>query len=177
MKIFSEEFVDSKIKPRPNTITNVFLYIPSIENSGSSTMATKQIQAGIKQMIKREEIINTILEIFWSRFEMTLLFSEDVAVLLHALFLWNLMTKVTVQIRTMAKDVKGIKTLLMANETFSTLSRSSVYTKLRMDRFLLEEYAMDSLLTQYTGVALPIRTMKTQKIMIQTLLGVTMVLT
>lgn len=64
MKIFTAEFVDSKMKPKPWNTIMVFFSLPLTDNSGITDMAMKLIHTGMKHAIKRLEIITTILVTF-----------------------------------------------------------------------------------------------------------------
>lgn len=67
--MFAEEFIDSKAKQKPLSITIISLYFPSAESSGSNDIARQMMLTGTKQAMNNVEIITTILATFMFLFE------------------------------------------------------------------------------------------------------------
>lgn len=169
--------MDSSTKPRPPTTISVFLYVPSIESSGSITMATKRALMGTKQAMKSADITTTILATLWFLLVMLSAWVAVVDFTRHADRFRIVTTSVTVQTETTMKALKGINTLLMAKEARSTFSRSLVRTRPRRVLFLPGKNFKPSLLTTYRGATLDSRMTKTITMRTDTLEDVTMFFT
>lgn len=98
----------------------ILWYLPLIQNSGSTVMAMKMTQMGVKQTINMAEIMTTILEALWSRPEELSEFHGVVDFLRQAALLFNYTTSRAVATMTTMKALKGMKMLLTANRTLST---------------------------------------------------------
>lgn len=129
--------MDSSKNPVPPMIVSTFQYLPPTENPGSNDIAINETLMGIKLAINMVEIITTIFATFRLRSETVSDCELFADVFRHFDFSRKLTTKVIVETVTAMKALNGTKTLLIMNETVSTVSLFCKYTSPHSVLFLL----------------------------------------
>lgn len=169
--MFADEFIDSSKNPMLPIIVPAKPYLPPIPISGSKATASINMVIGMKQTMKRVDIITTILVTFRLRLDNSGC-KETEDDLSHSLLLRRLTTMIIVQIVTTAKAANCREKLLIMKEIFSTFSLSGLDTRPTSVLFLAGYNLLSSLLTMNTPDELNVRIKKTLTITRNIFLGV-----
>lgn len=119
--------MDSSKIPKPPNIVPITIYFPPTMRCGSNTKANMKTVTGMKLVMKRVEIMTTILDTFTLRRDNSA--DKETDDFNQPDLLCRLMTNITVVTIIIRKAINGSKKLLTINEIFSTLFLSDVDTR------------------------------------------------
>lgn len=137
--MFILQLTESRRKPKPQNTTTVLTYSPSTARSGTRIKAVIITHSGKLLAINTTATTTIILVTFWSRLEVAPACPEWVERFRHSDWMFMLTTKVTVQTMTDRKAARGVNTLLIGVEIFSTSPRMSLKIRPKTVLFLTTE--------------------------------------